>query len=178
MLFYAALIVAGVIAAAVVVWIARSMMVAGQSAYRTMAPKGRGADQVRLAHLNSNVAAAPAPWGWGAKNGAPAGTKIKGPRFQRETLSPSKSKDWSELELYQRSYAKSAMDRDKKSSTSGSVRNLLTGYDMERPTATDTSSWPYRNDFKPELARQAEERNTQTEAQADAGERPTKPWGW
>lgn len=176
MLFYAALIVAGVVAAAVVVWIARSMMFAGKSAYRTMSPKGRSSTQARLAHLNSNLAAAPAPWGWGNNAGASAASKDIGPKFKRQPLSPSKSKDWSELEAYQRSHAKAARDRDTSSTTSGSVRNLLTGYDMERRTATDTSSWPYRNDFKPELAKLAEERNSQVEAVSD--ERPTKPWGW
>ncbi len=177
MLFYAALIVAGVIAAAVIVWTARSMMVAGKSAYRTMAPRGRSGNEARLAHLSSGQVAAPAPWGWGNSGNAPSG-RIVGQRFKRETLSPSKSKDWSTLELYQRSHEKTAMDRGTKSTSAGSVRNLLTGYDMERQTATDTSSWPYRNDFKPELAARAEQLNTQVETVAEAGERPTKPWGW
>lgn len=153
------------------------MMVAGKSAYRTMAPKGRSGSEARLAHLSSGQVAAPAPWGWGNSGAAQSG-KVIGQRFQRETQSPSKSKDWSTLELYQRSHAKTAKDRDTKSTSSGSVRNVLTGYDMERQTATDTSSWPYRNDFKPELAARAEQRNSQVEAVAEAGERPTKPWGW
>lgn len=172
MLFYAALVVAGVIAAAVVVWIARSMMVAGQSAYRSMSPAKASGKSARLAHLNSNRSATPSPWGWSGQSGAAVAGGLNPARVREAPVTRSKSKDWSELELYQRSYEKAARERNTEPATSGSVRNVLTGYDMNRPTSPDTSSWPYQDGYKPELSESA------TQEVSAAAERPTKPWGW
>lgn len=173
MLFYAALTVAGVVAAAVVVWMLRSMMVAGRSAYRTLSPSARGSSDVKLAHLNSNLAAAPAPWGWGDGKGAPGGSRFDSHRFQQQPLSPSKSRDFSQMEAYARSSEKMKSERDVNSPHVGSVRNVLTGYDMHRDTQTDTSCWPYRDN----LTDTSSSMPTQTQA-ADDSDQPTKPWGW
>jgi len=174
MLFYAALTVAGVIAAAALVWIIRSLTVASKSAYRTLSPSARNSSQARLAHLNSNLAATPAPWGWGNNRGTLGGSTFDRHRLQREPASPSKSKGWSSLELYARSNEKTARERDKTSPTVGSVRNVLTGYDMQRHTAPDTSSWPYRDSFVSDVS---SEPTTDSEVKSD-GTRPTRPWGW
>lgn len=172
MLFYVALTVAGVVAAAVIVWIFRSVMVAGKSAYRTMSP-GSSRGEVKLAHLNSNLAATPAPWGWGNGGGTPAAS-----RYNRDmgVASPSKSKtrDFSQLEAYARSSEKMKLERDATSPHVGSVRNVLTGYDMQRDTKTDTSCWPYRDNLGSNASVVPEESPTLTED----GDRPTKPWGW
>ncbi len=175
MLFYATLTVAGVIAAAVVVWLFRSLSVAGKSAYRTLSPSGRSSSQARLAHLNSGLAATPAPWGWGQGKGAPPSSKFDHHRTQAPAPSPSKSRDWSSVELYARSNEKAARERNA-SPAVGSVRNVLTGYDMSRPTNPDTSSWPYQDSFKG--AGVAEPTQRSAEDAPLTGERPTKPWGW
>lgn len=173
MLFYVALTVAGVVAAAVIVWVVRSFMMAGKTAYRTLSP-GRNSGEVKLAHLNSNLGATPAPWGWGN-----AATARGAPRFDRHTgavenVAPSKSRDWSQSEVYARSNEKMKRERDATSPHVGSVRNVLTGYDMQRNTKTDTSSWPYRDSLGSGPSAVPEEGPTLTED----GDRPTKPWGW
>lgn len=172
MLFYAALTVAGVIAAAIAVWVLRSLTVASKSAYRTLSPAARAGSQAKLAHLNSNLAATPAPWGWGNGKGAPT-SGFDRHRFQQASVSPSKSRDWSELEVYSRSSESSAKSRNAGHSV-GSVRNVLTGYDMGRSTEPDTSSWPYQDNLGSPRSAEPDE-NTQAESD---GERPTKPWGW
>ena len=171
MLFYVALTVAGVVAAAVIVWVVRSFTMAGKTAYRTISPSRRG--EAKLAHLNSSLGATPAPWGWGSAGGTPAASRFDRHRVASEPVSPSKSRDWSQLEVYARSNEKMKRERDATSPHVGSVRNVLTGYDMQRNTKTDTSSWPYQDSLGPSTSA-PDERPTLT---AD-GERPTKPWGW
>ncbi|MEM1412634.1 MAG: hypothetical protein AAGH19_09785, partial [Pseudomonadota bacterium] len=113
MLFYAGLTVAGVIAAAVVVWLVRSMSVAGRSAYRTLSPSGQNSRDVKLAHLNSSLSATPAPWGWGNEPSAPvSGQRFDAHRAPQRPASPSKSKDFSQLEAYARSNEKARRNRD------------------------------------------------------------------
>ncbi len=176
MLVYAALTVAGVIAAAVVVWMLRSLTVASKSAYRTMSPAGRSLSQAKLAHLNSNLQATPAPWGWGNDRGnTPHHHRFDQHRTSQEPASRSKSRDWSSLELYARSNEKTARERDRSSPAVGSVRNVLTGYDMERDTSPDTSSWPYQDSLKVKDRVSEVSENTLT---GSDGDRPTKPWGW
>jgi hypothetical protein len=170
MLFYVALTVAGVVAAAVIVWVFRSFMMAGKTAYRSMS-SGRGAP--KLAHLNSNLAATPAPWGWG-NGGTPAATRFDRHRVSSEPVSRSKSRDFSGLEAYARSSEKMARERYATSPHVGSVRNVLTGYDMQRGTRTDTSSWPYQDSFVSDASAVPEDSPTLTEK----GDRPSKPWGW
>lgn len=172
MLFYVALIVAGVVAAAVIVWVARSFMMAGKTAYRSLSPGRNG--EPKLARLQSNVGSTPAPWGWGNAGGATAATRINryGPGGQ--SVAPSKSKDWSQLEVYARSNEKMARERHATSPHVGSVRNVLTGYDMQRSTKTDTSSWPYQDSLATGSSAVPVDNPTLTEK----GNRPTKPWGW
>lgn len=174
MLFYAALTVAGVIVAAIVVWMLRSLMDAGRSAYRTLSPSARAASDVKLAHLNTNLAAAPAPWGWGSGKGAPGGKRFDSHRFQQQPQSPSKSRDFSQLEAYARSNEKMKVERDVNSPHVGSVRNVLTGYDMNRNTQTDTSCWPYRDNLTDTSSSLPKAKESATERD----EQPTKPWGW
>ena len=169
MLFYVALIVAGVVAAAVIVWVFRSFMMAGKTAYRSMSPSRSG--EPKLAHLNSNLAATPAPWGWGNAGGAPAPARLD--RDAGPVIRP-KPKDWSQSEVYARSNEKMARERDATSPHVGSVRNVLTGYDMQRDTRTDTSSWPYQDSIASGSSSVPSDNPTLTED----GERPTKPWGW
>ena len=169
MLFYVALIVAGVVAAAVIVWVFRSFMMAGKTAYRSISPSRKG--EPKLANLNSNLAATPAPWGWGNGSGTPAAARVNrdsGP------VSRPKSRDWSQSEVYARSNEKMARERHATSPHVGSVRNVLTGYDMQRDTKTDTSCWPYKDNLSSGSSPVPAENPTLTED----GERPTKPWGW
>ena len=175
MLFYAALTVAGVIAAAVVVWVVKSMMEAGKSAYRTLSPKD-GRRQTKLAHLNTNLGATPAPWGWAAGNGAPADSAISRAQVGEGPAFKSKSRDWSSTNAYEKSNQAMARQRHEGSPAVTSVRNVLTGYDMTKERKTDTSSWPYQDSFKGAEPSKPT-RNTLTE-ESDDGERPTKPWGW
>lgn len=171
MLFYVALTAAGIVTAAVAVWIFRSMMMASKSAYRKLSPGRSGG--VKLAHLNSNLGATPAPWGWGTSGGAPAVTRFNRHQLRSEPASPSKSRDWSQYEGYARSGERMKNARDTSSSHVGSVRNVLTGYDMQR-TRTDTSSWPYQETLSAGGSAKRDENVTLTEE----GDRPTKPWGW
>lgn len=171
MLFYAALTVAGIITAALLVWLLRSLTVAGRSAYRTLSPSA-AKGQARVARVNSNLAAAPAPWGWSGGKPAVAG----GPGAQRHdaaTERPIRTKDFSSLEAYGRSNEKMKLERDHTSPHVGSVRNVLTGYDMRRTDGPDTSSWPYRDSLGGTSSA------VPTESRREGNdERPTKPWGW
>lgn len=171
MLFYAALTVAGVITAALLVWLLRSLTVAGRSAYRTLSPSA-AKDQVKLARVSSNLAAAPAPWGWG---GGKTGAGVPG--AQRHGAAPPprpiRTKDFSSLEAYARSNEKMKLERDHTSPHVGSVRNVLTGYDMRRTDNPDTSSWPYRDSLG-----EASSAVPAGSGRGRDGERPTKPWGW
>jgi hypothetical protein len=173
MLFYAALTVAGVVAAALLVWLLRTLTVAGRSAYRTLSPPGRANQQVKLAHLNSSLAATPAPWGWGGGKGTPAASRYDRQQFRREPVGPTRTKDFSEREAFERSFEKMKAERDNTSPHVGSVRNVLTGYDMRRSQELDTSSWPYRDSLSAESSAIPIERKSEAEA-----DRPTKPWGW
>lgn len=170
MLFYAFLTIAGVIAAAVLVWIFRSLSVAGTSAYRNFSPTARAASGARLAHLNSNLAATPAPWGWGGRRGSR-------PRYQGmlpETRAQARVAE-SRRELGSRmEVLASGSSKDK--GPYSSVGNVLTGYDMRRHTQPDTSSWPYRDSLTESRLRSLEEeKNTLVE---DGKDHPSKPWGW
>ena len=177
MLFYAVLTIAGVIAAAVLVWMLRSLAVAGKSAYRTISPAARRAQEVKLAHLNTNLAAPPVPWGWGGHHHAPEGAEIGRHSFEQGPTARSKSRDFSQYEAYERSHARSQLQRNPGSPQMGSARNVLTGYDVNRPThhdaQPDTSSWPYQDS----LGEAGASLSKQAEASHEA-DQPKKPWGW
>jgi hypothetical protein len=83
-------------------------------------------------------------------------------------------KDWSQRETYARSNEKMRAQRDATSPHVGSVRNVLTGYDIQRKSEPDTSSWPYQDSIKSESSETPDERPTLTKA----GNQPSKPWGW
>jgi hypothetical protein len=171
MLFYVALIVAGVVAAAIIVWLYRSITMAGKTAYRSMSP-GRG--QPKLTQLNSNLATTPTPWGWGSGGGTSAAGRYDRHRTFGESVSRSKSRDFSGLEAYARSNEKMALERDATSPHVGSVRNVLTGYDMQRVTRLDTSSWPYQDSYASGSSAVPDDSPSLTEKR----DRPSKPWGW
>ncbi len=172
MLFYVALTIAGVAAAAVTIWIFRSFMMAGRSAYDSLAP-GKKAEP-KLAHLNSNLAATPAPWGWGNSRGTPATSRYNRNKSGNSSPVRSKSRDWSQLEGYARSNEKTQRERETASHRVGSVRNVLTGYDMDRKTGPDTSSWPYQDSMGSRSSSVPKEQPTLTQS----SQKPKKPWGW
>ncbi len=167
---YAALTVAGVLAAAVCVWVAKSMVEASKSAYKVLTPSG-GRDDAQLAHLNSTLSATPAPWGWTGGQTAPAGGVPSGAKAGTGGAGKSKTRDWSERAALEKSSAAAAQQRFEGSPARTSVRNVLAGYDMDKPTRTQAAP------VVPRSSQPSLEPKTLVE-QAQEAERPSKPWGW
>ena len=170
MLFYAGLTVAGIIAAAVVVWIVRSLSVAGHSAYSSLSPSRQKPGSARLAHLNSNLAATPAPWGWGDGGHQ---------RKQRKPKGSLKTRAYSQYKGAEAARTATQQPAGPDALKTGSVRNVLTGYDIHRksaasPSKPDTSCWPYRDNFE----RTTSSVPTEVENEVQESDQPTKPWGW
>ncbi len=161
MLSYIAIAFAGILVAAVIVWIARSLSEASKDAFRSVsAPKGGG----RFAHLNNNLEATPAPWGWGGKK-SPGGGRFAHAGAVRHALPYDNAKSSGRRG--------SVVLHD--AQETGAVRSVLTGYDMTRAVKEpDTSCWPYRENITtPSVS--FEEESTPAEP---AAEKPSKPWGW
>ncbi|NRB70962.1 MAG: hypothetical protein HRU51_03500 [Xanthomonadales bacterium] len=164
MWIYAALTVAGVLAAAVCVWVVKSMVEASKSAYKVLTPGG-GKEDAQVAHLNSTLSATPAPWGWNGGQTAPAGAAPASGAGKRKT------RDWSERVAFEKSNAAAAQQRHEGSPARTSVRNVLAGYDMDKPTQTQVPP------AVPRASQPSLEPKTLVE-QAEEAERPSKPWGW
>lgn len=164
MLLYALLTVAGVLVAAIVVWVMRSVTSMGRSTYRSVSSTARNASGPKLAHLNSSLASTPAPWGWGGKK---ASGKHRGESPRAATLGDrvARTSNVRGHETYKQQF-------DREHSKEASVRNVLTGYDIHRKTEPDTSCWPYQDTFGKTRS------SLPTETLSKKGKQPSKPWGW
>ncbi len=161
MLSYIAIAFAGILVAAVIVWVARSLTEASRDAFRSVSgPKGND----RLAHLNNNLEATPAPWGWGGKR-TPGGGRFAHAGAVRHALPYDNAKS--------RGRRGSSVLHD--AQETGAVRSVLTGYDMTRTAKEpDTSCWPYRENITtPSVSFEKE-----SAPEEPAAEKPSKPWGW
>lgn len=170
MLFYAALTVAGVVSAALIVWLFRSFMMAGQSAFSTVS--GTRHARPRTARLASNVGGVKSPWGWGSPGTTPnrrvgSQTRVGGASVLGGHARPNGSNPGNTL-------GNTLGKHHTASDHAGSVRNVLTGYDMQREKKTDTSSWPYQDSIKSGGSAIPRDKPTLTEPR----KRPKKPWGW
>ena len=201
MLFYAMLTVAGIVAAAVLLWVIKSITEAGKSAYQTLSPSARNRSRTRLAHLNQNLAAAPSPWGWSSNNRNAVTSRTFTDNHEHRRPTP-RIAEREQPTLTSRSLRSGSSDllaaglKDPRKT--GSVRNLLTGYDLAKvDPVTTTSSWQYREirepDDGPSLSAGRHHANrpghvSAGEASAHAAEKEEqdapnrqareKPWGW
>lgn len=181
MLFYVALAIACFIAATVCLWLFRSMMEVGKSAYRAILPSGRNQDrQVRLANLNSNLADTPAPWGWngsGSRRSAPVQTPVR-----KTAHRSSKEKvpwGWKGNQGLGKSNHDLISSGLESSAAVASVKSMLGRLD-HHGNATDstgkssTVGWPYREESFDFGGRNYKvKRQKKASSGGDA-----KPWGW
>ena len=191
MLIYAILTILAVLAAAVCVWIYRSVFATGQSGYRRLSARQRNRRGARLAHLNSNLGTAPSPWGWGQASGATVSGRLFADGHGHNPLVNKTRKEFNDARgsRLQRTELELVMSGAKDQGQLRSVRNVLTGYDLQKKNpVTDTSCWPYRDDNFGKASLTASSIPTIPGA-SGAPEKPQdgkddpatltrKPWGW
>jgi hypothetical protein len=200
MLFYATLAIVAALFAALCVWVYRSASTSSRKRYQTLSASQRKRSNARLAHLNAGLGATPAPWGWAPATDAPTTTKpfadgkARNPRFEKSSRlyndPPSQKLRRTELEQM--------LDGSRDQSQVRSVRNVLTGYDLQKknslnssPRGTDaggkidTSQWPYRDDSYgsslstsavPTFPGASKAKPDVKKGNSSSAER--KPWGW
>lgn len=170
MLFYVALAIACIVAATVCLWLYRSMVEVGKTAYRTILPSGgnrrfESRRQKTFVRLNSTVAQTRSPWGW-SKHNAPsrsrAGTGGRSGEQVPWGWPGSSGLKRSNLDLIGRGLETSA--------AVDSVRSVTGSGNKDR----NKVGWPYREErfeFK------GRSRRTAAREQAVTGGK-SKPWGW
>lgn len=160
MLTYVAIAFAGILVAALLVWVTRSLTKVSRDTYRTFHGNARPAGG-RFAHLNDALEPTPAPWGWGGR-GVARGARYSNAGSVRGTPGGKLS-------------ASAYSDASHDAQQTGAVRSVLTGYDMARSAgAPDTSCWPYRENItSPSISFEDDEQKTSA-----GDDRPSKPWGW
>jgi hypothetical protein len=156
MLSYIAIALAGILVAAALVWVTRSLTEAGRETYRTVTNSAGNAGGGRFAHLNNDLEGTPVPWGWGGKQ-APAGAVPRSLPTRHKADAPGRTGELHDAQ------------------ETGAVRSVLTGYDMKRESSEpDTSCWPYRDNIgTPSVSFEDDASNREVRK-----DRPTKPWGW
>lgn len=184
---YAALTVLAALAAITVVWLYRSVA----SSRRSNRENARRNQQraKRLAHLNSNLATSPAPWGWGENPGTASTPRFAGghghtPRVDKPMR---KSQDLRGTKLHKTDLQLRISGARDKSQVLSS-RNVLSGYDLNRGTLSNenTSNWPYRDDSfgssltsVPSFKGASREGDRPRKKHRQVGKSDTKkPWGW
>lgn len=181
MLFYVALAIACFITATVCLWLFRSMVEVGKSAYRAFLPSGRSQErQVRLANLNSNLAATPAPWGWNGSSSRRSAS-VRTP-VRKKVHSTSKEKvpwGWKGNQGLGKSNLDLISDGLEGSAAVASVKSMLGRLDNHgnATASADKSStvgWPYREESFDFGGRNYKvKRQKRASSGGDA-----KPWGW
>jgi hypothetical protein len=163
MIFYATLTVLCIVCAAAALWLFRMATNAGKSAYRGLSPAARKRGDFRYAHLNSTLAQAPSPWGWGKRRSRAAQVRSFGAGSGHHHAQPLSGLHAGEPRARQ--------------TASQSTRNVLTGYDLTKKNpVTDTSSWPYRDDAFGASGSQGGAGGPRMSTASRKGGK--KPWGW
>lgn len=181
MLFYIALGLACVIAAAVALWIFRSIYDVGKTAYRSILPSSeQKKNDARLAHLNTDLGRAPNPWGWSGTGGARHANLIKDrkPAHSRQPTRRQRRKangrtpwGWPGSEGVQASNMEILSEGIEKSAAVSSVKKIL--HADGKPARSENVDWPYEGkQRKPQPVQRSRYVGT-TRSSGKA-----KPWGW
>lgn len=176
MLFYVALAVACFIAAAVGLWLIRSVMEIGKEAYRAILPSRReNTSRARLAHLNPHLKDTPSPWGWSGSGGARHAnlhrSAARRPSHPAPANDPKKKVPWGwpGSEGLQRSNRDHIAAGLETSTAMASVKGFLHRESGSEPDV----GWPYRQESSTKRRPRRRARHVNI-----GGGKPAKPWGW
>lgn len=181
MLFYIALAIACVIAATVCLWLFRSMVEVGKTAYRALLPSARSEyRQVKLAQLNSNLQETPSPWGWSRNGDYRTSRTAKWKDFAHRPEAESRKKvpwGWPGSEGLKRSNLELISEGLENSAAVASVKSMLSRPERQKDEERPVVGWPYREESFEFSGRKYKVRSKDSRKLgrvAKAG----KPWGW
>ncbi len=183
MVFYIALGVACCIVAAVALWLFRSVVEVGKTAYRAILPSARGQKQsTRLAHLNNTLSETPNPWGWAGADGARRAALHKDKTTTRRNRKSQKRSGgssektpwgWPGSDGLHQSNREMIADGMENSAAVAAVRNLVSGDDK----SSEKVGWPYRDEGNKTKRGKQQTRERYVGFGATPDKR-SKPWGW
>jgi hypothetical protein len=172
MFFYASLFVATLILAAVVLWLYRAVVGAGQAVYQAILPSSKTTPTDHLAReavrTRTTINDTPTPWGWGehTKPSQAARTEKRTPVHAHMGKSDNVPWGWP---------GSNQKARDYKPGMSHARR---TGADpVAKPAAKGKVGWPYRED-KFEFAGKAYKVTRKSTPKKTNLSSTGKPWGW
>jgi len=170
MLFYFALAIACVITASVCLWLFRSLVDVGRSAYHSILPSVRNnrleaRREAAFVALNANLTDARSPWGWG-NNDSPSRMRRK----EEDSSGERVPWGWPGNSGLKRSNLGLIGNGLAHSAAAASIKNL----ERNDRKARNAIGWPYREE---RFETRAKRRKSRTAKVAEGG-RNSKPWGW
>jgi len=163
MLFYASLFVATLIVAAVVLWLYRALVGAGQAVYQAILPSSRSGitDHLAKEARRTSINDTPTPWGWGDK--AKPSQAARTAKIAKADTVP-----WGWPGNHQKPGQHKAGAAHARHNHEGPVA---------KPEAKGQIGWPYRED-KFEFAGKAYKVTRKATPKKTNLSTTGKPWGW